>query len=177
MVSHHKICKHCGRDLPLEAFNKDKNRLDGRKSRCRECDAASFKARYQDPEYRKAHSNRAKRWRERLKDVDPARLWAYDAVANAKMRSKRSGLPCTINMLDVMGAVVDTCPLLGLPITYATGVIHDNSPSLDRKLCERGYTKDNIAVISHRANRLKSDSTLEELQLLVKNLVEYLNSD
>ena len=172
-----KVCKHCGEEKPLSAFNKDKNRLDGRKSRCRECDAASFQAKYQDPAWREAHGNRAKRWRARLKDADPARLWAYDALANAKMRSKRSGLPCSISMLDVMGAVVDTCPLLGLPLIYATGKIHDNSPTLDRKICEHGYTKDNIAVISHRANRLKSDSTLEELQTLLNNLVQYLNSD
>lgn len=172
-----KICKHCNRELPFEAFNKDKNRLDGRKSRCRECDAASFQAKYQDPAWREAHGNRAKRWRARLKDADPARLWAYDALANAKMRAKRSGVPCSITMLDVVGVVVDTCPLLGLPLVYATGKIHDNSPTLDRKLCAKGYTKDNIAVISHRANRLKSDSTVEELQTLLSNLINYMNSD
>jgi len=93
------------------------------------------------------------------------------------MRSKRSGVPCTIDLHDVMGVVADTCPLLGLPLVYATGKIHSNSPTLDRKVCELGYTKDNIAVISHRANRIKSDSTVEELQLLLDNLVQYLNSD
>lgn len=98
-------------------------------------------------------------------------------MANAKIRAKRAGLPCTINVLDVMGIVVDTCPLLGLSLIYATGKIHDHSPTLDRKICERGYTKDNIAVISHRANRLKSDSTVEELQTLLKNLINYMDSD
>ena len=172
-----KLCRTCGENKPLEAFNKDKSTSDGKRRRCRECDAAHFQAKYADPEWKAAHSNRAKRWRTRLKDVDPARLWAYDALANAKMRSKRSGVPCTINMLDVVGVVVDTCPLLGLPLIYATGKIHDNSPTLDRKVCEKGYTKDNIAVISHRANRLKSDSTIEELQTLLNNLVQYMNSD
>ena len=172
-----KVCRGCKRELPLEAFSKNKDAADGRKSRCRECDAASFQANYADPEWRKAHAERAKKWRERLKDADPTRLWALDALANAKMRSKRSGVPCTINVLDVMGVVVDTCPLLGLPLIYATGRIHDRSPTLDRKIGERGYTKNNIAVISHRANRLKSDSTLEELQTLLNNLVQYLNSD
>ena len=76
-----------------------------------------------------------------------------------------------------MGVVVDTCPLLGLPLTYATGKLQDTSPTLDRKLCELGYTKDNIAVISHRANRLKSDSTIEELQTLLNNLINYMESD
>jgi len=177
MVSDVKVCKHCGRELSLSAFNKDASRRDGRRNRCRECDAAYFKARYHEPEWRENHNNRAKAWRTHLKDEDPTRLWAYDALANAKMRSKRSGVPCTIDLHDVMGVVADTCPLLGLPLVYATGKIHSNSPTLDRKVCELGYTKDNIAVISHRANRIKSDSTVEELQLLLDNLVQYLNSD
>lgn len=171
-----KQCKGCGVEKPLDAFNRDKNRLDGRKSRCRECDAVHFQQKYQDPTWRAHHSQKAKQWRAKLKDADPTRLWAYDALANAKMRSKRSGVPCSITMLDVMGVVVDTCPLLGLPLIYATGKIHDRSPTLDRKIGERGYTKDNIAVISHRANRLKSDSTVEELQTLLNNLIRYMNS-
>ena len=177
MASLDKVCNNCGRTLPYSAFNKDNSRLDGRRNRCRECDAAYFQAKYNDPEWKKQHNQRAKDWRTKLKDVDPARLWASDALANAKMRSKRSGVPCTITMPDVLGAVVDVCPLLGLPLVYATGKIHDRSPTLDRKIGERGYTKDNIAVISHRANRLKSDSTIEELQTLLNNLVQYLNSD
>lgn len=172
-----KVCNNCGRTLPYSAFNKDNSRSDGRRNRCRECDAAYFQARYKDPEWREQHNQRAKNWRIKLKDADPTRLWAFDALANAKMRSKRSGVPCTIDVLDIMGLVVDTCPLLGLPLIYATGKIHDNSPTLDRKIGERGYTKDNIAVISHRANRLKSDSTIEELQTLLNNLIRYMNSD
>lgn len=177
MVSSCKICKNCARELPLSAFNKDVSRRDGHRSWCRECDAARFKSKYDNPEWRQAHNQRAKNWRARLKDVDPTRLWAIDALANAKMRAKRAGLPFAVTVLDVMGIVVDTCPLLGLSLIYATGKIHDHSPTLDRKICERGYTKDNIAVISHRANRLKSDSTVEELQTLLKNLINYMDSD
>jgi hypothetical protein len=40
----------------------------------------------------------------------------------------------------------------------------------DRKDNARGYVKDNVRVISWRANRLKSDATLEELRLLVRDL-------
>lgn len=172
-----KICNSCGQEKPLSAFNKNRALSDGYKSRCRECDAASFQEKYANPEWRAHHNHKTKQWRVRLKDANPTRLWASDALANAKMRAKRSGVPCSINLLDVMGAVVDTCPLLGLPLIYATGRIHDNSPTLDRKIGDRGYTKDNIGVVSHRANRLKSDASVEELQTLLNNLVQYLNSD
>ena len=172
-----KLCRACGEDKPLEAFNKDGKRSDGRRTRCRECDAKSFQARYSDPEWKAKHNLRAKCWRNQLKDADPKKLWALDALANAKMRAKRAGVPCTLTMLDVVGAVVDTCPLLGLPIIYAQPKLSDNSPTLDKKIPHKGYVPDNIAVISHRANRLKSDSTIEELQTLLNNLVQYINSD
>ncbi|MFM9448055.1 endonuclease VII domain-containing protein [Streptomyces acidiscabies] len=40
-----KHCSGCGRDLPLGAFAKDKNRIDGLRSRCREC-VAEYGAAY-----------------------------------------------------------------------------------------------------------------------------------
>ena len=172
-----KLCRACGQDKALEAFNKDNKRPDGRRTRCRECDAKYFQARYANPEWKESHNQRAKRWRDKLKNADPKKLWAFDALANAKMRAKRAGVPCTLTLLDVMGIVVDTCPLLGLPIVYAQPKLSDNSPTLDKKIPRKGYVQHNIAVISHRANRLKSDSTIEELQTLLNNLVQYMNSD
>jgi hypothetical protein len=64
--------------------------------------------------------------------------------------------------------IPDNCPMLGIQLNY-DGVIgegwtrKDNSPSLDRKDNSKGYTKDNIHIISWRANRIKNDSTPEEL--------------
>jgi hypothetical protein len=38
-----------------------------------------------------------------------------------------------------------------------------NAPSIDRIDNNKGYTKDNIMVISRRANILKKDATFDEL--------------
>lgn len=57
------------------------------------------------------------------------------------------------------------CPVLGIELgwgDYRGG----SSASIDRIDSTKGYTKDNCRVISWRANRLKSDATFEELQLL-----------
>jgi len=35
-----KVCRRCGRELPLEAFAKNKSRTDGLQENCRECMAA-----------------------------------------------------------------------------------------------------------------------------------------
>jgi len=37
-----------------------------------------------------------------------------------------------------------------------------NSPSIDRIDNKLGYTKDNIRIISYKANTLKNDSSIEE---------------
>lgn len=52
------------------------------------------------------------------------------------------------------------CPALGVELKR--GDIHD-SPSLDRLDPARGYTIDNVAWVSQRANRIKNDATLAEL--------------
>ncbi|WP_145960516.1 hypothetical protein [Novosphingobium meiothermophilum] len=41
-----------------------------------------------------------------------------------------------------------------------------NSPSLDRIEPELGYVPGNTIVISNRANRLKSDATIDELRAI-----------
>jgi len=46
----------------------------------------------------------------------------------------------------------------------------NTSPSLDRLVGDLGYVPMNVVVISYRANRMKNDSTLAELEQLVKFL-------
>jgi hypothetical protein len=52
-----------------------------------------------------------------------------------------------------------------------------HSPSLDRIDIGKGYEPGNIAVISHRANQLKSDGTLEEHKKLVRWMTQRLNPE
>jgi hypothetical protein len=59
-----------------------------------------------------------------------------------------------------------TCPIFGIPLVYNRGKAMDNSFSVDRIDPNRGYIADNIWVISWKANRMKSNATLEELKLL-----------
>ena len=45
-----------------------------------------------------------------------------------------------------------------------------DSPTIDKLIPSLGYTKGNVWIVSRRANMIKSDATLEELELLVNNL-------
>lgn len=99
--------------------------------------------------------------RDEGKDVVSA-IWS-----RAKYRAKQKGLDFTIEQKDII--IPDKCPLLGINIIpKAKDRIH--SPSLDRIDSTKGYTPDNVWIISNRANTLKNDASLQELELLVENL-------
>lgn len=58
------------------------------------------------------------------------------------------------------------CPVLGTPFARAGSKAIYTSPSLDRFDSSKGYTPDNIEVISWRANTLKRNGTVEEFEQL-----------
>lgn len=91
----------------------------------------------------------------------------YKMLASAKQRANLYGRECTLTLEDI--AIPELCPLLGVKIITGSRQVKTNSPTLDRKDSSKGYTPDNVWVISWRANRIKSDSTLEEMKLLVEN--------
>jgi len=55
------------------------------------------------------------------------------------------------------------CPVLGIPVEVGP-CRSDHSPSLDRIIPAKGYVSTNVRVISDKANRLKGDRSLEDLQ-------------
>lgn len=81
-------------------------------------------------------------------------------LSDASYRAAKSGLEFSLVPEDVV--IPGTCPILGIPLSFAEGSPL-TSPSLDRIDSSKGYTKDNVQVISTRANHLKRDATIEEL--------------
>ena len=67
------------------------------------------------------------------------------------------------------------CPVFGIEINYegtkAKGFV-DDSPSIDRIDSAKGYIKGNVQIISWRANRIKSDASLHELEAILKYVKE-----
>jgi len=91
----------------------------------------------------------------------------YIMYLMAKTRAKKKGIPFTIEVSDVV--IPKLCPMLNIPLFQANGVLHDNSPTLDRREGSKGYVKGNIRVISYKANRAKNNLTLDEMKLMVTN--------
>jgi hypothetical protein len=81
-------------------------------------------------------------------------------VLSAKQRAKNKGREFDLQLEDI--EFPERCPILGVLLIGGTRHEHESSPSLDRVDSSRGYTLDNVAIISHRANFVKSDGTADE---------------
>jgi len=87
-------------------------------------------------------------------------------VSRRRRYAKKAGVEFTITAADLVWPTV--CPILGLEIDYTTlGKCFPNSPSLDKVDPRQGYVPGNVAVISHRANSMKSNLDLDQLERLV----------
>ena len=90
----------------------------------------------------------------------------------AKQRCKASGREFTIAVEDIV--IPDKCPILGIELNMNSGRsgAYPNSPSLDRIDNSRGYTPDNIQVISQQANAMKHCASIKELH----KFADWINS-
>ena len=88
----------------------------------------------------------------------------YKLWYRAKSRCKESGREFSIEISDIF--VPDVCPIFLVPFEENT----PHSASLDRIDSSKGYVKGNVQVISTRANVLKNNVTVQELERLLKSM-------
>lgn len=101
------------------------------------------------------------RWRENL----PYSLWR-----GAKQRAAKRGLAFNITVADIV--IPSHCPILDIELQCNDGKPGASSPSLDRVDPELGYVKNNVRVISFRANTLKNNMTRNLVERLYKYVFE-----
>lgn len=142
----HKKCRGCQEVLPLSAFHKQKQTLMGVNNYCKECRKPKSKAQYAAYDHRK-------------------NLWS-----NARTRAKKNGWLFDITPEDII--IPDNCPILGIPLIRGKERMTPNSPVLDKIVPMFGYVKNNIQVISNKANLIKSNATPREIMLVAKYMVE-----
>lgn len=185
-----KPCSKCKEVKRLPDFKKKK---DGYRTICKLCVNVARKDKQEllkqtDPETYAA---------KRLKKSDASAAWwannkAYKKVARKKyydkLRETEKGMSLVIlqrakyraRRLKIefdltQGSIIvpKTCPVLGIPLFFGrpgkNGPL-PNSPSLDRIDPTKGYVRGNVRVISNRANTLKCDASLEELELVLQDL-------
>lgn len=91
----------------------------------------------------------------------------------AKSRAKKRGLEFNLDVGDIV--IPKVCPILGIPIVRVAGKRLPGSASLDRIDNSRGYVKDNVWVISSKANLMKNNATTTELLAFGKWALSKLN--
>jgi hypothetical protein len=93
----------------------------------------------------------------------------YRIWCNVKKRAKNKGIIFGLKIEDVP-KIPKYCPVLGIKIKKnSMSSPLDSSPSLDRINVEKGYVVGNVRIISNRANRIKSDASINELRLILKD--------
>jgi hypothetical protein len=146
-------CVRCGNPIPAE------RRADA--AYCSdECGRRMRNKRYADK-----YPELVKRRREFANSQTQRRI-----LIRVKSRAKRLGIPFNLELTDI--AVPEVCPILGIKLATRQGRqgFYPDSPSLDRIDPKQGYIKGNVRVISARANLLKNDATIEELEAVLRDL-------
>ena len=85
----------------------------------------------------------------------------------ARQRAKEKKLPFNITLEYLRSIAEDRCPIFHTDFSWGRaglgrGRFKDNAPQLDRIIPELGYVIGNVAFISHRANRIKDNGTMQE---------------
>lgn len=114
--------------------------------------------------FRKLHIEVDPKYREYVYNLDKnsrKRCLEAQMLMGAKRRAKLKGLEFNLTKEDII--IPDKCPILEIPLFKGNKNCYYNSPTLDRIDNNKGYTKDNIQIISMKANSMKNAATFEEL--------------
>lgn len=151
------ICKRC---------KVDKITLNER-GRCVKCEeyVVNYYKEHRDQEIARAQRSNKSKTREEINEYkrnlnrrNPLNI----LLQQARRRSKLKNIPFDITVDDL--TVLEICPVLGIKIQVNSGCVKENSISLDRIIPELGYVKGNVAIISYKANTIKNNASVEELE-------------
>lgn len=152
-----KACCKCGEVKSLDDFYVDRNKPGNRRAAyCKLCRNRKRGGLCYSTTWKHKHPDRA----------------VFNQV---KQNARKRGDPFFLTVEDIK--VPETCPVLGIPIFLTPGKRTDNTPSVDRVDNSKGYTKENVVIISWRANQIKRDASLQELKKLVEYLERHLRKE
>ncbi len=145
-----KTCTKCGNQKLFSQFNKRKASVDGLQPICNLCSKTRLKLNYS-------------------KKMDSIDGHIEMILAKIKKRAKDNNLNFNLTVAYLKSIIVITCPILNVELTWCkkSGKPTNDSPSLDRFKPKLGYVEGNVGWMSFRANRLKNDSSVEEIEKLL----------
>ena len=93
-------------------------------------------------------------------------------LQNLKGRCDKADIPMNLTTEHLQNIWSGMCPVFGFELQWEYDQSKDNTAELDRQFPDKGYVIGNVSWISRRANRLKQDSSREDLL----KILEYIDS-
>lgn len=159
------------RTIPLLSFARDNNRKDGYHNHCKSCRRIARKNWYdtniqeikesQKDNYYLDHNNKKAKARIISGNYKKKRGIPWALIMSVKTRAKKRNIEFSLVEQDLI--IPKYCPILGIPMITEVGPRLDGYPTVDRIHNDKGYTINNIQIISWRANNLKGAASLDEM--------------
>lgn len=160
-----KQCNICRQYLPFNEFSKNSALKDKLSLYCRKCDKEKQEAkRRKSPEKQLAY---ARKYQAKRRESFDYRLQMLINASKQRATLKNIEHTLTLDELKSIYPTDNKCPVFGVELKFGDAGFRDTSPSIDKIDPSKGYTLDNVQVISWGANRLKADATVQELELLL----------
>lgn len=128
-------------------------------------------------DYYKNNKEKVKEYQQDFRSTEESKEYQHEwrkknierrILLGAQNRAKKKNIECSLVLEDII--IPDLCPILGIQLKKDNkGHAQDSSPSIDRIDSKKGYIKNNIRIISFRANTIKNNATIEELELVLKD--------
>lgn len=103
-----------------------------------------------------------KRWRDKTPE--------HRLLVSAKSRARISNIEFMLLSKDII--IPKNCPILGIPLFFLIKGKGPNTPSIDRINNTIGYEPGNVKVISLKANRMKGDMSIKDVETLLTYMKE-----
>lgn len=142
-----KECRGCLETKSLNEFPARKDRSGKLRPYCKNCSNNISRKRYE------AHRR-----------TNPFKLRATRARARSLWLNK----PCDLTADYLESIWTGVCPVLKIPLKWTTDRYDESAAELDRFVPELGYVKGNVHFLSRKANRLKNNSSIQDIENLLK---------
>lgn len=172
-----KKCSKCKKEKPPCEFYKDKKFEDNFTKQCKACfkeyrDKNREKNRLYMENLRKNNNEKVKETRRKSwRNLDPR----DKLIQQSRSRAKRKNLNFNLKKEDLKIPIL--CPLLEIPFIVGTKNDYEQTYSLDRIDPNKGYIKDNVWVITKKANSMKNSATKDELITFAINILKHFGDD
>lgn len=158
-----KKCTKCNKSKEFSEFYNSKSTNDGLTYSCKKCMT----------EYRHKNKKKNKEYARILRETNPQKVRDTNIKSyrnkdprikvfqGCKQRAKARSIYFDLKLEDIV--IPDKCPYLKVPFIIGTKDNYQYTHSIDRIDNSKGYVKDNIEIITMKANSMKNNASNEEL--------------